>query len=568
MLGERSGIRLAKTVGEVLLDILVGHGVEHIYGIPGDSIDTLLEPLRRDRRIQFVQVRHEEAGAFMASAYAKKTGKLGVCMGTAGPGAIHLLNGLYDAKLDHAPVLALTGQVNLSHIGTDYFQEVDSLSLFSNVALYNFQVSDASQISVMADLACRQALAKRGVAHLSFPFEVPRMKVHTPIDHYTVVNHTLDALPSEDILEEARSRIEKSERPVILAGKGARDAKEEVIALAEKGSIPVVNTLPGKGVIPDDHPLALGGLGLLGAKPAHSAMERCDLCLLIGTSYPYLEFLPKNAEIIQIDWEASQIGKRHHVDLGLVGSSQTTVKALTDLISPRPPQDFVKRLQAERQQWLEATDAEAARGGAKDGPVHPEWVADRLSRLVDPNANISVDVGNSLVWMTRNFRIKEHGWLVSAWLGSMGFGLPAAIAAKIAQPDRQSIVVAGDGGFAMLMADFVTAVKYQLPITVVVFNNQRLGMIKFEQEVHGMAEFGTDLVNPDFASYADAAGGKGFSVTRGQDVEEALTAALSLDIPTIVDIHTDPNEKPLPPRITAGQAIGYAEAMFRETLGF
>jgi pyruvate oxidase len=556
---------MAKTVGEVLLDVLYAHGVRHIFGIPGDSIDLLMEPLRKDRRIQFVQVRHEEAGAFMASALAKKTGKLGVCMGTAGPGAIHLLNGLYDAKLDHAPVLAITGQVGLPYIGTDYFQEVDLLSLFNNVALYNYQVTDPSQIGVMADRACRQALAKRGVAHLSFPFEVPRMAAPAAFREYTVVNHELDSVPTAELLDQAARLINTSERPVILAGRGAVGARESLIALAERANIPVVNTLPAKGVIPDEHPLALGGLGLLGAKPAHTAMEQCDLCLLVGTNYPYLEFLPKRATIMQIDWEASQIGLRHVVDLGLVGSAEPTLKELIRRIEPRDATPFVRRLGQERRTWLSNLTKEAEHQGTK-GAINPLWVADRLSKLVDANANIAVDVGNTLVWMARNFRSRNHGWLVSAWLGSMGFGLPAAIAAKIVQPERQSLAVVGDGGFAMLMADFVTAVKYGWPITVVVFNNRRLGMIKFEQEVHGIAEFGTHLFNPDFAAYADAAGGRGFRVDAPDAVEPALREALAESRPSIVDVYTDADVKPLPPRITWSEAMGYAEAMFREVL--
>ncbi|MCY0878805.1 MAG: thiamine pyrophosphate-binding protein [Firmicutes bacterium] len=556
---------MAKSVAEVLFDVLYAHGVRHIFGIPGDSIDLLLEPLRKDRRIQFIQVRHEEAGAFMASAWAKKTGTLGVCLGTAGPGAIHLLNGLYDAKLDHAPVLAITGQVGLPYIGTNYFQEVDLLSLFNNVALYNYQVTDPSQIGVMADRACRQALAKRGVAHLSFPFEVPRMAAPDAYREYTVVNQATASIPTPELLDQAAALINRSQRPVILAGRGALGAREALAQLAERAHIPVVNTLPAKGVIPDEHPLALGGLGLLGAKPAHTAMEHCDLCLLVGTNYPYLEFLPKRAAIIQIDWEASQIGLRHVVDLGLVGSADPTLKELARRVEARGATPFVERLMEERRAWLSALSREAEDKGSREA-VNPLWVADRLSKVVDPNANVAVDVGNTLVWMARQFRCRHHGWLVSAWLGSMGFGLPAAIAAKLAEPDRQSLAVVGDGGFAMLMADFVTAVKYRLPVTVVVFNNRRLGMIKFEQEVHGMAEFGTHLFNPDFAAYADAAGGRGFRVDTPDDVEPALKEALNADRPTIVDVYTDASVKPMPPRITWPEALGYAEAMFREVL--
>lgn len=557
---------MAKTVAEVLWDVLASHGVEQVFGIPGDSIDLLLEPLKSDKRIRFVQVRHEEAGAFMASAYAKKTGRLGVCMGTAGPGAIHLLNGLYDAKLDHAPVLAITGQVGLPYIGTDFFQEVDLLGLFAQVAQYNYQVTDAEQIRVMADLACRQALAKRGVSHLSFPFEVPRFKVSTAPSRYSLVQRDLDYQPTEAVLAEAARLIDQSQRPVMLAGRGALGARAELAMLAEQASIPVVNTLPAKGVLADDHPLALGGLGLLGAKPAHTAMEHCDLCLLVGTDYPYLEFLPEQATILQIDWAASQIGKRHLVNLGLVGAAQPTLKALAARVAAREPSDFVLDLKKQRRNWLAALDRQAEHQSRNKGPIHPQWVAYRLSHLVDEDANIAVDVGNALVWMSRHFRIRHQGWLVSAWLGSMGFGLPAAIAAKIAEPDRQSIAVVGDGAFAMLMADFVTSIKYGWPVTVVVLNNRKLGMIKFEQEVHGMPEFGTDLLNPDFAAYARAAGGQGYLVERADQLESALRAALAERRSSIVDVWVNPDEIPLPPRISFDQARGYAEAWFRETL--
>lgn len=558
---------MAKSVAEVLWDTLVEHGVEQVFGIPGDSIDPLLDSLRSDRRIRFIQVRHEEAGAFMASAYAKKTGRLGVCMGTAGPGAIHLLNGLYDAKMDHAPVLALTGQVGLPYIGSDYFQEVDLIHLFEDVAVYDYQVADPRQVALMVGQACRTALAKRGVAHLSFPFEVPNERVHGPLMRYTVVNRAMDTVPTTDLIAEAVKRINGAKRPVILAGKGARNARAALLALAERGAIPVVNTLPGKGVIADEHPLALGGLGLLGAKPAHSAMEHTDLCILVGTSYPYLEFLPKDAQIIQIDWEASQIGKRCPVDIGLVGSAEPTLTLLAESIDPRTDTQWADHLHAERMHWFEWIDNEALAHSRSGRGIHPQWVADRLSNVVDGDANIAVDVGNSLVWMARNFRIRDHGWLVSSWLGSMGFGMPAAIAAKIAEPEKQSIAAVGDGGFAMLMADFVTAIKYQVPIVVVVFNNSRLGMIKFEQEVHGMPEFGTELWNPDFAMFAEACGGKGVRVEHAEEVESALRDALASGVATVVDIATDPDERPLPPRITLGQARGYAEALFRETFG-
>lgn len=565
---------MAKTAAQLLLDILVEYGVEYIFGLPGDSIDPLMEPLRRDQRIRFIQVRHEETGAFMASALAKKTGRLGVAMGTAGPGAIHLLNGLYDAKMDHAPVLALTGQVPTMLMGTDYFQEVDLVSLFSNVAVFNQLVSDPNQMAVMAGNACRTALAKRGVAHLSLPADVLQGSITEPVHHFGVMTPDLASVPVERDVKRAASMLARAKRPVILAGKGARGSRRELLALAEKLNIPVVNTLPAKGVIGDLHPLALGGLGLLGAKPAHEAMERTDFCLMVGTSYPYLQFLPKEAKVVQIDWEVSQIGKRRQVDVGLVGNAGPTLEQLTAAVQPQDPSEYTRDLQKSREEWLQWMAKKGDPGKTGEGrddkdakPINPYLVVNRLNRVVPDDANISIDVGNSLVWMARGFLVKNHGWLVSAWLGSMGFGLPAALAAKLVEPDRPSIAVVGDGGFSMLMADFVTAVKYNLPITVVILNNHRLGMIKFEQEVEGYPEFGTELTNPDFAAYARAAGGVGINVRHPDEVESALFEAVNNGRATIVDVETDPNEKPLPPRITIDQARGYATALFKETFG-
>lgn len=559
---------MPRTAAAVLLDVLVAHGVEYLFGLPGDAIDPLMEPLRRDRRLTFIQVRHEEAGAFMASALAKKTGGLGVAVGTAGPGAIHLLNGLYDAKMDHAPVLALTGQVSTNFLGTDYFQEVNLLQLFSDVAVFNHQVTDPDQMAIMADNACRTALAKRGVAHLNLPFDALRGLVDEPLHHFGVraaAAASLAAVPTDDLLDRAAQLIDGAERPVLLCGRGARGARTQVDRLARTIQAPVINTLPGKGVLPDRHPLAVGGLGLLGAKPAHSAMEQCDLCLLVGTAYPYLNFLPKSAKLVQVDWEVSQIGKRIQVDLGLVGHAGPTLDALTDRVRTRPrASHFVKTLQHQRREWL---DWVAGLSRDDDTPINPQRVVNLLSQLVKPDANISIDVGNALVWMARGFWIEDQEWLVSAWLGSMGFGLPAAIACQLVDPDRQSVAVVGDGGFAMLMADLVTAVKYHLPITVVVLDNQRLAMIKFEQEVEGYPEFGTHLTNPDFAAYAEAAGARGIRVESPGDLKGALTDALAHPGPVLVDVVCDPAERPLPPRISWEQAKGYATALFRETFG-
>jgi pyruvate oxidase len=559
---------MAKTAAAVLLDVLVAHGVEYVFGIPGDAVDPLMEPLRRDGRLKFVQVRHEEAGAFMASAVGKLTGGLGVALGTAGPGAIHLLNGLYDAKMDHAPVLALTGQVSTDYLGTDYFQEVDLLQLFNDVAAYNHQVTDPNQMAIMADNACRTALAKRAVAHLNLTFDALRGAVEQPVRHFGVRSaapRDLSSVPADRDLARAADLIDRARRPVVLAGRGALGSRGPLERFAEAIQAPVVNTLPGKGVLRDQHPLALGGLGLLGAKPAHTAMEQCDLCVMVGTAYPYWDFLPKSAKLVQIDWEVSQIGKRVQVDAGLVGDAGPTLDALTARVRRRPdPTEFLTNLQHQRRAWM---DWVAGMGKDDRIPLNPQRVVNVLSDLVDPDANVAVDVGNALVWMARGFFIRDQGWLVSAWLGSMGFGMPAAIAAQLVDPHHQAVAVVGDGGFAMLMADFVTAVKYRLPIKVVVLDNHRLAMIKFEQEVEGYPEFGTELTNPDFAAYAEACGARGIRVEHQDQLADALADALKHPGPVLVDVWCNPNERPLPPRITMDQARGYATALFRETFG-
>lgn len=548
-------------IGAYLVETLADFGVTHIFGIPGDSIDTIMEPLRRSRRLTYVQVRHEEAGAFMASAHAKLTGRLAATMGTAGPGAIHLLNGLYDAKLDRVPVIAITGQVQSDLIGTGYFQEINLARLFDDVALYNHTVETPEQAWAMIPTACREAIMGRGVAHLTFPFDVPRMDVAR--------GHRLAPLvtappfrPTDDDIAAAVRLIEGADRPVALFGMGCRHAGAELGELARKLALPLVHTLPAKGVLPDEQPLLMGGLGLLGAKPAHRAVEEADLLLLLGSDYPYLRFLPEHTKVVQLDVEPRKLGSRLVPDVPLLGDARSTLPLLAAGLQPRKPSSWVKGLMHERAAWLEAV----ARDGQHSGkPLRPQFVARTLSEAANDDAVIAMDVGNSLVWMARGFVMRRQRFLVSGWLGSMGFGLPAAIAAALAEPDRQAIAVVGDGGFAMLMADLVTAVKYELPVKVIVLNNHKLAMIKFEQEVAGYPEWGVDLTNPDFALYARAAGAQGYRVEDPGDLEDAVREAFSDKGPSLVDVTTDPDVPPIPPRISLGEARNYAVALFRET---
>ncbi|MDR7073573.1 pyruvate oxidase [Fictibacillus barbaricus] len=550
------------SAGDMMMDCLIDWGVDHIYGMPGDSINTLIESLRKVQdKIQFIQVRHEEAGALAAAAYAKLTGKLGVCMGIAGPGAIHLLNGLYDAKLDKAPVLAIVGQVETDLIGTDFFQEIDLVNVFKDVAVYSQMVMSAEQLPVILNQAIRTAYDKKGVSVLIIPDDVPKFKVqrHARQTNSFYVQSTI--LPQERDLEQAAAILNQAKRPVILAGKGAKGASESLLAVAEKMRAPIILSLPGKGVIPDEHPYCLGGLGLIGTKPATAAMEDADTLIMVGTSFPFTGFLPKNAKTLQIDTDPSQIGKRYSVDVGLAGDSFQTLNRLIPLINNNNEGTFLKQCQKNINEWREKLQEQEQDDSI---PIKPQRVIHALQEVADDDAVLSVDVGNVTVWMARHFKMTNQKFVISSWLATLGCGLPGAIAGKMAFPNKQVFAICGDGGFQMMMNDFVTAVKYKLPLIVIVLNNHKIAMIKFEQEVMGNAEFGTNLHNPDFARYADICGGMGYKVEHPDDLLPVLKKAISANKPCIIDVIVDANEAPLPAKITLGQATGYARHMLKE----
>ncbi|AXI29729.1 pyruvate oxidase [Priestia aryabhattai] len=548
--------------GEKLIELLIEWGVDHIYGMPGDSINSIIEPLRKAQdKIKFIQVRHEEAGALAAAAYAKLTGKIGVCTAIAGPGAIHLLNGLYDAKLDKAPVLALTGQVESDLIGSDAFQEINLERMFDDVAVYNQRVMSAEQLPTVVNQAIRTAYAKKGVAVLTIPDDIPRFEVGSEARETSSIIVKQDIFPHREDLEKAKDLIGKAESPVILAGRGTHEMREELLAFAEKIAAPIVLTLPGKGAIPDEHPYCLGGLGLIGTKPAYEAMQEADTLIMIGTSYPFTGFLPDHAKTIHIDIDPAQIGKRYPVDAGLAGEAKATVQWFLENVGRSEHRQFLEQSQERMKKWWNQLDTQEAKESV---PIKPQRVIRALQNVADDNAVLSVDVGNVTVWMARHFRMTNQQFVISSWLATLGCGLPGALAGKIAYPEKQVFAVCGDGGFAMTMADFITAVKYNLPLVVVLFNNHKIGMIKFEQEVMGNAEFGTDLTNPNFARYADICGGVGYRVEKEDELLPAFESAVRQNKPCIIDVIVDANEAPMPAKITLGQATGYAKHMVKE----
>jgi pyruvate oxidase len=551
-----------QTAGEKLIEQLIEWGVDHIYGMPGDSINSIIEPLRKAKgKIKFIQVRHEEAGALAAAAYAKLTGKLGVCTAIAGPGAIHLLNGLYDAKLDKAPVLAITGQIETDLLGTDYFQEVNLERMFDDVAVYNQLIMSAEQLPAVVNQAIRTAYAKKGVSVITIPDDIPRFEVGKEAKVTSNFSVKQDLFPLKEDLQKAKELIEHAKSPVILAGNGVHGEREALLSFAEKIGAPIVLTLPGKGVIPDKHPYCLGGLGLIGTKPSYEAMQDADFLMMIGTSFPFTGFLPDNAKTIHIDIDPTQIGKRYPVDVGLAGDAGATLSWLTEHISRKEDRQFLEKNQERMNKWWEKLEKQEEDDSV---PIKPQRVVRALQQVAADDAVLSVDVGNVTVWMARHFHMTNQSFVISSWLATLGCGLPGAIAGKIAYPHKQVLAICGDGGFGMMMADFVTAVKYELPMVVVVLNNHKIAMIKFEQEVMGNAEFGTNLHNPNFAKYAEACGGVGYRVERPEDLLPSLQRAVQQNKPCIVDVIVDADEAPMPGNLQFSQVFGYTKHMVKE----
>ncbi|MBP2291420.1 thiamine pyrophosphate-dependent enzyme [Azospirillum rugosum] len=565
---------MASTASDVLVDVLVNWGVDTIFGIPGDGINGIIEALRKRKdEIRFVQVRHEEAAAFMACGYAKYTGKLGVCIATSGPGGIHLLNGLYDAKLDHQPVLAITGLQFHDLVGTYTQQDVELDKLYQDVALYNQRIMGAAHVRNITTLACRTALAHRGVSHITMPVDLQDQTVDEDMRApRNVKGHNTDLfapelpVPSEEQTRRAVEILDAGQRVVILAGQGALRATDQLERLADKLGAVIVKALLGKAAVPDDSPFTTGQVGLLGTAPSQEALETCDTLLIAGSTFPYIEYYPKpgQARAIQIDIDAARIGLRYPVEAGMVGDCRLALDILIDRVKPHPDRSFLQKAQAGKAEWMTLMEE---RGTRTDTPMKPQVVAWELGRRLSDTALVACDSGTIATWWARQIPAKRGQMhTLSGNLASMAPGLPYAIAAQIAYPDRQVVAFVGDGGFSMLMADFATAVKYGLPIKVIISNNRSLGQIKWEQMVFlGNPEYVCDLYPIDFAKVAEACGGKGFTITDPKDCGAVLDAALAHPGPVVVDCIVDPNEPPMPPKVQAKQALHLAEALARGT---
>ena len=551
-MSEYENLRTADIVAEALID----WDVDTIFGLPGDGINGFMESLRlRQSKVRFVLVRHEESAAFMACAYAKYTRRLGVCVATSGPGAIHLMNGLYDAKADSTPVLAITGSTYSDLMGSGYQQDVNLLQLFSDVAVYNNMINSPEHAEMAVDIACRTALGRRGVSHLTIPIDVQEQKLKNRYTRHKVPGHTSDVItsniiPDKALLDKAANILNAGDKIVVIVGQGALGATDQVTSVCERLAAPVVKALLGKAVIPDEYPYSLGGLGLLGTGPASEAMNEADTLLMIGTSFPYIDYLPKpgQARGIQIDILPERIGARYPVEVGLVGDSRLTLIALLPLLHRKNESNFLDSKQRAMRKWRSLLEEQGSR---KDSPIKPQYVATILSNELDDDAIISVDSGTITSWAARYINIKR-GMLfsLSGTLASMGCGLPYAIAAQIAFPNRQSVAFVGDGGFTMLMGEFATAVQYNLPIKVILIKNNVLGMIRWEQMAFlGNPEFGVEFTPIDYAKFAEACGGKGYTIMEPNEVKPILNEAMNEKRPTIVEVYVDPFDPPMPPQV-------------------
>ncbi|MDA8219918.1 MAG: thiamine pyrophosphate-binding protein, partial [Dehalococcoidales bacterium] len=565
-LGERP-----KTASDTLVEALTEWGVDTIFGIPGDGVDGVIEALRRARdKIRFIHVRHEEGAAFAACAYAKFTGKLGVCVATSGPGGIHLLNGLYDAMMDGQPVLAITGMQYHDVLNTFTQQDVELDKLFSNVSLYDARIMGPAHVCNTVDLACRTALSGRGVAHITIPIDFQEATGGGERSQRNVPGHTSQAfaglapLPDESQIRRAADILNAGKKVVILAGRGALDATAELEELADKLAGPIIKPLLGKACVPDNSPFTTGGLGLVGTKPSQTAMEECDTLFMIGTSFPYIEFLPKpgQARGVQLDIDPQRIGLRYPVELGLVGDSRRTLQALLPMLDRKSDRGFLEKAQKRTKDWWQLMEQ---RGTNSAKPLKPQVVAWEIGKRLRDDAIVISDSGTIATWVARQIPIRRgQMFSLSGMLATMANGLPYAVGAQIAHPHRQVVAYVGDGGFSMLMAEFSTAVKYHLPIKIVIAKNNILGQIRWEQMVfQGRPEYGIELEPIDFAAFARACGGTGFTVDDPADCGAVIEKALNTEGPVIVEAVVDPFEPPLPANITLDQATKFAQALAR-----
>jgi pyruvate dehydrogenase (quinone) len=556
-----------RTAADQFVEILLAAGVRRIYGVVGDSLNPVVDAVRHHDGIEWIHVRHEEAGAFAAGAEAQLTGRLVACAGSCGPGNLHLVNGLYDAHRSMAPVLALAAQIPSTEIGTGYFQETQPTLTFQECSHYCELVTRPEQLPRVTQIAVQQALGRGGVGVVALPGDVADDEASDAyLEHTYRLDQRPTARPSDAVLDELVGLVNEARRVTLFCGRGVAGAHDEVLALAERLKAPVGHALRGKEWIQYDNPYDVGMSGLLGYGACYEAMHSCDLLVLLGTDFPYVQFMPTKPKVVQVDLRRERLGSRSRLDLGVWGDVKETVRALLPRVDEKPDRAFLERMLGRHRELVGRMRAyaEEVRGRR---PIHPEHVAATLDELAHDDAVFTVDTGMCTVWAARLIRATARRRILGSFVhGSMANALPQAIGAQLPDRGRQVIAMCGDGGFAMLMGDFLTLLQYDLPVKVVIFDNGSLGMVALEMLVAGYRPYQTALKNPDFAAVARAAGVTGIRIEDPGDVGDGLREALETDGPVLVDVLTDPNALSMPPKITGEQVKGFALAMSRLVL--
>ena len=557
---------MANNVAGVFLETLIAAGVQRVYGVAGDSLNGLTEAIRRHDGVRWIHVRHEESAAFAAGADAHLTGTLAVCAGSCGPGNLHLINGLYDCQRSRVPVLAIAAQIPSLEIGSGYFQETHPEHLFKDCSHFCELVSDAGQIPRILGIALRTALTKRGVAVIVIPGDVLlRDCPDAPLTLGIAETATIER-PADSELGQAAELLNHAHKVTILAGAGCAGCHADLLALAERLKAPMVHALRGKEFIEYENPYDVGMTGLLGFTSGYHAMLNCDVLLVLGSDFPYRQFYPPNAKVIQVDRRGEQIGRRTRVDLGLIGTVKDTLAALLPLLQIQTGREHLDVAVKHYHEARKSLD-EFAVDPPGHTPIHPQYVAKVLDEVAADDAIFTCDVGTPTIWAARYLRMNGRRRLLGSFShGSMASALPQAIGAQVAFPGRQVITLSGDGGLAMLLGDILTLPQHQLPVKIVVFNNSSLGFVEQEMEAAGLVSFATHLLNPDFARLADAAGILGIRVEKPEELRPALIKALQHDGPALVDVIVNRQELSLPPTITAQQALGFSLYMVKAVL--
>lgn len=553
------------TVAEQIVATLTASGVRRVYGIPGDSLNGFTDALRKDGTIRWVHVRHEEAGAFAAAADAATTGELAVAAGSAGPGNLHLINGLYDANRSRVPVLAIAAHIPSAEIGSGYFQETHPQELFREASVYAEYVADPSQMPHVLEIAMRTAVEKRGVAVVVIPGDVALAEAVTE-RAVAITPSRSRILPAADEIERAAQALNAGRRVTILAGAGTAGAHDEVIALAEALGAPIVHAMRGKEHIEHDNPFDVGMTGLLGFASGYRAMDRADTLLMLGTDFPYRQFFPKHATTIQVDIRGEQLGRRHPVEVGLVGSVKDTAEALLPLLEPKTNRDHLES-SLEHYRTTRTRLDDLATPTKRGKAIHPQYLTRLVDQAAADDAVFIPDVGSPVVWAARYLTMNGRRRLIGSFAhGSMANALPHAIGAQAAHPDRQVIGLAGDGGLTMLLGELITLTQNKLPAKLVVYNNSSLNFVELEMKAAGFVNYGTDLLNPNFAEVARALGIHARRVEHADELPDAVAEILAHDGPALLDVVTERQELSIPPAITAEQVKGFTLYALRTVL--